>query len=254
MLNPKALIASLGLSSAETDVLLAILQGAEGATPIMKQTGLKRPTVYYALQRLMQRGFVTSGGRGRGAPLRADLSALSHGADAFVKTASKMGADLQTWIETLRVAPGNGVEKPSVTFYEGIVAVRRAILETLYTRSKHIDCIAPSKNFFKDLGTDFAREYIAERSARDITTRNLWESSFDKQQYKTHYSKRSVVRILPDAMCGRFQTTLFIYDDKVMYISSRKNAYALLVTSKEHVEFMTCLFDGLWSGSKPVSA
>jgi hypothetical protein len=57
------------------------------------------------------------------------------------------------------------------------------------------------------------------------------------------------VKILPEVMQGNFQTTIFLYDDKTLYVSSKKNSYCILITSKEHTETMQAWFDVLWESS-----
>ena len=123
-------------------------------------------------------------------------------------------------------------------------------METLYTQTKRIDCLAPHSNFFQQLGQDYVTQYISERNSRGIITRNLWEGAVDQKIVKDYY-KNASIRLLPAKMKERFQTTLFLYDDKALYISSLKNAYALLMTSKEHHDFMAAVFDGLWDSSTP---
>ena len=52
----------IGLSVAEATVYVALLQGAVSAAEVIKMTGEKRPTVYYALGSLEKRGLVTKAG------------------------------------------------------------------------------------------------------------------------------------------------------------------------------------------------
>ncbi len=251
MLEPKKLLISLGLSMAEVEVLHAIMQGAERAADIMKQTGLKRPTVYYCLQRLKQRGLVLAVGSGSRIAFRADLASLSHASDECVQEVNENHRHLTQWIQLMAAKTQKAQEKPAVVFYEGVTAVRRVIMETMYTRTKHIDSIAPTYNFFRELGEDMVEDYVSERNARGITTRSLWEGSISRDLLETFYGSKQHVRILPKQMEKRFSTTLFLYDDKALYISSLRNAYAVLMTSSEHHDFMTAIFDSLWDVAKP---
>jgi len=43
--------------------------------------------------------------------------------------------------------------------------------------------------------------------------------------------------------------TSYIYDDKVAFISSRREHFALCVQSEEFAAFQTAMFEGLWMGS-----
>jgi hypothetical protein len=126
-------------------------------------------------------------------------------------------------------------------------------METLYAKSRHIDSLAPKDNFFWQVGQTFSKKYISERVARNITTRNLWEQSLKPDIMVQSYKGKSDVRILPPSMHGRYRTTMFLFDDKVMYISSLKSGYVLLVQSKEHHELMSAIYEGLWQISKTVT-
>jgi hypothetical protein len=96
----------------------------------------------------------------------------------------------------------------------------------------------------------FVRDrFVQERNRRKITTRNLWEREISKKTFKEYYEERSDVKIIPEIMHNRFETSIFIYDDKTLYISSKKNCYAILITSEEHTKTMSAIFDGIWSDS-----
>jgi hypothetical protein len=66
-----------------------------------------------------------------------------------------------------------------------------------------------------------------------------------------YYEGVSEVRILPKIMHGKFHTTIFIYDDKTVYVSSKKQSYCVVITSQEHADTMQAWFEGLWASSKP---
>ncbi len=251
MQNPKELLNKLGLSDAETAICLCMSEGGVRVSEIQKRTGLKRPTVYYALQRLAERGIVFKTGKERGR-FAFDPNALLSISEDQVRKAAAVTESLNAWTERILTHQRLSVaEKPSVSFYEGEAAVRQVIRDTLYAKSAHIDSLAPENNFFKELGNAFVAEYVNERNHRAIRTRNLWERRIDASVFQTLYEGHADVRVLPSVMQGTFETTMFLYDDRTLYISSRQNAYALLVHSPEHHRFMSAIFNGLWSASVP---
>jgi DNA-binding MarR family transcriptional regulator len=255
MRTPQDILAGLGLNDSEIKTYLAMARGASAVRDIMKATRQKRPTVYYALSRLTERGLIRKTGRGAEERFAAEPpERLKTVAEARRIEAERLEKEVAGLVPSLAAASGKGSERPHVAFYEGLEAVKNVIMETLYNKGRHIDSIAPRDNFFWQVGAGFASSYVAERARRNIRTRNLWEAPIDpKQQRQEHYAGLSDIRILPVVMHGRSTTTIFLYDDKTLYISSLKNAYALLVTSQEHHDAMKALFDGLWSASKPAS-
>lgn len=250
MQEPKSILARLGLAESEIAVYTAMLRGAHTARDIMKVTRQKRPTVYYAIGKLEERGLVRDTGRGgeeRYAPEPPER--LSTIVATKKKELEALASDVAELVPSLAMKAKGADKRPHVAFYEGVEAVKGVIMETLYCRDRQIDSIAPKDNFFWQLGKGFADGYVGERAMRKIRTRNLWEAPLNVQLMKRYYEGLSDIRLLPDAMQGKFATTIFLYDDKTLSISSLPNAYALLVTSQEHHDTMSALFDGLWAGS-----
>lgn len=252
MQEPQKILMQLGLAPSEIGVYLAMLSGSASVREVMKTTRQKRPTVYYALARLEERGLVRRTGRGDERYAAEPPERLATLAERRKKDVDALSKDIAELIPGLVNKAKRKESRPHVSFYEGAEAVMTIIMETLYCRSRHIDSIAPHDNFFWQVGQGFADSYIAERVSRKIRTRNLWEAPIDRRLLKQYYAGLSEIRLMPEVMHGAFGTTTFLFDDKTLSISSLDNSYALLVTSAEHHDTMTALFNGLWSCSKPL--
>ncbi|HTM67681.1 MAG TPA: helix-turn-helix domain-containing protein [Candidatus Binatia bacterium] len=253
-MRPHDVLQRLGLSDSEIAIYLELsASGALTAAELVKATRGKRPTVYYALRQLIDRGLChKAGGAGVERFQAEPAKALRRVLDEREREHAQLGKDIDAIIP-LFARKGEAAEgMPGVQFYEGEAAMRQAITDTLYCRSRHIDSLAPADNFFFQAGRAFGADYVRERVARKITTRNLWEKALDPATMRSSYAGVSQVRILPKGMHGRFRTTVFAYDDVVLYISSKKNGYALLVRSKEHVELVRAMYDALWDVATPV--
>lgn len=252
MTNPELQLQKLGLSESEVSVYLRMTSGAESAKDIMKTTKMKRPTVYYALNSLHKRGLISKSGQEKDYTFKlAPLERLLALAKEKEDEAAMLTEDIAEMIPTLAASPLSHIEKPAVSFFEGIDAVKHIVMDIMYTKGKKVDLIVPEDNFFWGFGEDFLRKFIEERRSRNITTRNLWEAEIKPGDFKAYYSNFSKTRILPDSMKGNFKTTMFLFDDKTLYVSSFENCYAILVHSKEHTDTMRALFEGLWSIAKP---
>lgn len=242
-------LSSLGLSESEIDIYLAMLEGANSARDIVKLTRRKRPTVYYALNALWQRGLVTKMGNDTDAHFRIEpLEALRGIAAERIRESNLIGAQVEEAIQNIETRPSS--EKPQVSFFEGTEAVKTRIMYTLYSRDRFIYSIVPKTNFFWQIGEDFVTSYVNERVKRGIKTRNLWENTANKQVLEKYYKGLSDVRLMPKEMHGVFTTTIFFYDDKTLYISSKKNSYCILIKSEEHTRMIRALFEGIWASSK----
>ncbi len=248
------LLGHLGLSESEILLFQALLnKGNCTAQELIKITQIKRPTAYYALRQLIDKGLIfkipTFGKEKYQAHdpqqihtlikiKREEIDALGKEADDVIRAMKK---DQKQY---------SGI--PQVFFYEGLANMKLAISETIYCRSGHIDSIAPANNFFWEVGQEFSGRYIQDRVARGITTRNLWEKPLEPEILLRSYKGLSQVRILPETMRGAFATTTFLYDDCVMYISSKENGYVLVVRSQEHYDLMKAMYETLWATSEEV--
>ena len=254
MKTPQVVLKNLGLSEAEIKVFLSLHQGGSlTASELTRLTKTKRPTVYYALRQLEDRGLIHKVGSLGVERFQAEapdklLTLLTLQRQAL----DALEVDVQELVPTLTVSTKAPEGKPTVLFYEGEAAVKQAIMDTLYCRDRHIDSLAPDDNFFWQVSRAFSNAYIDKRVARRITTRNLWEKTLEPTIMVRQYAGLSQVRILPADMHGKFRTTVFLYDDAVMYISSLASGYALVVRSKEHHELMKSMYEALWQVSKEV--
>lgn len=244
----------LGLSASEVQLFLTLVQrGALTARELTKLTRAKRPTVYYALRQLMDRGLVTRRGAAAAERFQAEPpESLQTLVSLRQQEVSSLSEKVAALIPHLQTAPTAHEGTPGVLFFEGADAMKRAIMDTLYCKSGHIDSLAPADNFFWQIGQEFSQRYIDERVRRAITTRNLWEKPLEPKILLKSYHGLSQVKILPAVMHGAFRTTIFLYDQEVMYISSVESGYVLIVKSREHYELMKAVYEALWLVSEEV--
>ncbi len=251
MNEPRKHLMDLGLSDSEVTVYLAMVSGVRTARDLVKVTRLKRPTVYYALGCLEKRGLTSKTGLAGDKSFTLEpIRKLAIIAKEKALEFSKLQKHVDEMIPSLVATPSPAHQKPTVAFYEGVDAVKNTIMEMLYCKSGRINSIVPKENFFWQIGKDFVELFVEERIRRNIKTKNIWENAVDKKLIKQYYEGFSQVRIMPEVMRGKFQTTIFLYDDKTLYVSSKKNSYCVLITSKEHADTMQALFDGIWNVSE----
>lgn len=252
MIEPRSLLARLNLSEAEIDVYLALLHGAQGAREIVQTTNRSRPTVYYALSALERRGLLSKTGldddqRFRLEPMTRLETIVRH----KQQEVEALQYELAEFVAQHKPTE-KGDHKPNVAFYEGVSAVRNVIMETVYCHSRQIDTLVPTRNFFWQLGPEFVEKYVELRHTLGIKTRNLWQEPIEQPIIDQFYDKAEI-RLMPGGLGDRFRSTVFMYDDSVLYISSLASGYALLVRSPEHRELMRELYGVVWEQSKPLS-
>jgi sugar-specific transcriptional regulator TrmB len=253
MLDPRTLLAKLDFTDAEVDVYLAMLGGALSAREIVQSTGRSRPTVYYSLSALERRGLVSKTGLENEGRLRVEpLQRLKAIVDQRQEELANVEASIQDFARQFR-GRKTGDNKPQVAFYEGLAGIRNVIMDTIYCHGKQIDTIVPKENFFCQLGPDFVEHYVEQRQSRRIVTRNLWATTIEEKIIKQFYD-RAEIRMMPGKLGEQFESTVFMYDDQVLYISSLASGYALLVRSEEHFHLMQTLYGVIWEASKPLKS
>lgn len=243
------ILTKLGLSEIEVSVYLVMLQGQVQVKDIQAVTGIKRPSVYYALSSLEKRGLIGRLQVGEYNQWKvSSLVRLKTMVAERVQELEELSESVSAFAEgTPIVSPS---EQTKVTYYHGRKAIESIVFNSLYCKGKFIRSIAPDNNFFIEVGLDFAERYITERKKRGIKTQNLWESILNMETVRKHYLGVSEMRMMPMEMKGKFKTTVFIYDDKVMYIAPLKSNYAVLFDSVDHAEFMKALYDAIWANAK----
>ncbi len=252
--KPRQVLLDLGLSESEVQLYVSLVErGALTARELTMLTKAKRPTVYYALRQLQDRGLVTKKGSQSTERFQAEPpEALSAVVKIRQQRLAALASDVESLIPELKKNVVVHEGAPGVTYYQGVEAMKRAIMDTLYCKSGKIDSLAPSDNFFWQVGQEFSAAYIHERVARGIYTRNLWEQKLEPKILPQSYKGKAQVRILPEPMIGNFRTTIFLYDQEVMYISSLESGYVLVVKSREHHELMRAMYNSLWAVSQMV--
>lgn len=251
MPNPNDLLVDLGLSKTEAHVYRAGLAlSPASATELSRKTGIKRPTVYHALETLMRKGLAAK--KGTGARLAFSMAApstLASLVDRQIDKLEKRKASIGLLVPLLAAhAPSAQVD---VAHYEGVDGVRAVVEEALYCKSRHWEIIAPKENFFAQFDKDYARYFLETRQRRGIIARSLWEKGLPRHALSEQEQRLRNPRWLPDAVRGAFKSLLVIFDDKVAIISSYDALSAILIRSEEIRATFTAMFEALWLTAEP---
>jgi sugar-specific transcriptional regulator TrmB len=245
MTNLPSILSKLGLSPSEQAVYVAMLNGAAGASAIMQVTGIKRPTLYYVLRQLEQFGLVTKSftkeqQRYMCEPIEKLQALVAARRQELAVIEAETANFVASFISNQPALPY------SIVHYETKSSVEQAILGTLYAKEKVIRTIVPKRNFFEYVDPTFKERYVQEKKHRAIATHALWEHIPEFTVMQEFYNDLEY-RTLPAIMRDRFDTTVFIYDEKVLYIyPSITSPRAVLIHSTEHSALTRALFETVW--------
>jgi len=241
------ILENIGMSPAEILVYVSLLDGSQSVREIMKVTNEKRPTIYYSLNSLEKRGLVSKTGKEYGNKFQ--IESIDNLLELVNKNIRKQSELLEKTKKLKDFYPKNKASnKVLISHFDNLEAIKTAVFYSLYGKSKTIRTIVPSNNFFHQMGTDFIEEYVKEKIKRNIKTKALWEDIPNKNILQNYYSN-SDIKQLPIDMHNNFETTIFIYDDKTLYIAPKNENYAVLIQSKDHAKMMSSLFENIWKNS-----
>jgi sugar-specific transcriptional regulator TrmB len=251
MQDADTLLSTLGLTKTEIAVYRAGLAlSPASATQLARKTGIKRPTVYHALETLMLKGLSAKKASGaRQAFSMARPAALKSLVDRQIDRLERQKATIDTLSPLL--AKHAALASIDVAHYEGLDGVRSVVDEALYCRSRSWEIIAPKENFFSQFDKTYAGYFLETREKRGIVARSLWEKGLPRHVLNDEELKRRNPRWLPDAVKGAFASLIILFDDKVAIISSYDALSAILIRSEEINATFKAMFEALWLTAEP---
>ncbi len=244
----------LGLTPTEATIYLAGYKrvGIDIQT-LVKETDLKRPTIYHALETLVQKGLVAkSGSEKKRLFVMASPERLGGYLDTQIQQLTSKKALLGELGSLLTTSDGRSSAIRSEQ-YDGLQGVKTVMEEALYCKSRTWSIIAPARNILSDMDPEYQRYYLRQRSTRGIKTRTLWErkSTPGKRGLSPADLALRNPRYLPKALQGRFPSMIILFDEKIAFFGTKETPSAVLITSAELHALVLAMFDGIWEVSEP---
>lgn len=248
----KTILKNIGLTATETAIYLAGLDFPSiGVKELEKITGIKRTTIYHALDTLMQKGLAANKGTAtRLAFIMTNPKDIKKIIISQIHILENQQKELDEILPLLQPKNSKQMARSNILHYEGISGIKLVVEQALYCKSRHWDIIAPNKNFFSEFDKKYADYFIQTRQDRQITARSLWESNPGRRALSPEEIKDRNPRYLPQVMEGHFKSVMIIFDDKVAIISSLQELSAIIIQSPETHDLFKAMFEGLWLGSK----
>lgn len=254
-------LVTIGLSEKEAEVYMALLQyGQHPTTFIARKVGLNRGTTYNILHNLLQRGLVTKGEK-RGmqffSPLEpGNLMNNLNRQEEILREQKSLAAET---IPELRSISPQVSPRPSVQYFTGPDGVQAALEETLMAKNKTLLAYSSCRCMDELLGDYFGGTYTDERIRRGYSLRSiqslqndaqaLYHDDYFKKYGASDEHKREVRYVRSDLA---FPMTMYIYDQKVLVISSKDENFALITISKEYSDMQRKVFYEMWDSLDPV--
>ena len=244
-MDPAQQFAALGLDENLSRAYLAALELGEATVQVVaKKARLGRTTAYHVLARLESEGLiriVAAGGRRR--VIAEDPVVLLQRLESRRETIAHLLPQLRSMYNRAR-------SKPEIRYYEGAEGIRTVLWDTLGCRSKTLRGILSMVELIETPGLAEIDRFLQERVKRGIFLKVLRSAARDVQDiWPTSKEEMRELRYAPPAIS--LSMTTFLYDDKVAFISSKKENYGMIFQSEEFAQLHGNLFDGLWTVSQP---
>ncbi len=248
-MNTTEILKKIGLSKREINVYLTLLKsGPMLATKLAKKMETSRTNIYDILESLGEKGLVVKGSKSYSKyyipeppnKIEEKLARKVNEIEILKDEFKKALPGLESLSPVLELTP-------KIKIFEGKEAIQGLMEETIKTPLKETLLATGGEGIEKILGEVFLKGYIQKRVERKIRNRvikkkRFWQMSLEKDKEELRESK-----YLPSQI--KFDSTLIIYGDNVVIISSEKEDFGFSIQSKELSHLFKVFFEMLWGAS-----
>jgi len=239
----------IGFHEKEAKVYLACLQlGEDSAYHIAKKCGLKRATVYFTLNLLVERGLVSV--------WKTKKTTLWRAANPKkLFTQIKRKEETLTEIFPLLQSIYNFDEdRPNIQVFEGQAGVRQIYSEIIdyLGKSKEILCWGDVSHAW-NLLEDITRKYLKESQNRRYKIREILNESEKNKEYiksirknKNPYHK---IRFLAEDQIFSGNDNI-IFGNKLAIFSTQNKLFATIIESQDIAKSYRILFELAWKSAR----
>lgn len=246
----------LGLKDEEIKTFLYLLEnGEQTAGNLAKKTGLSRPSLYGFLKKLQKNGLVIESQKnGIKTFLTCPEERIKNILDEKIIELEKGKNEIHNFFSELQ--KGNIITSPKFQFFEGKSGIQHLLRDIFLYHNIETKTYWPIKAMIDLLGEEFFINLNKERIKRGIYNRAIWPQG-QTVDIKNHpylgvgANFLREIRLAPKEV--EFSMGYWIYEDKVVFVSSKKESFGFIIESKEFVEMLSSQFEMIWKNSKTIS-
>lgn len=244
---------TLGLTKKEADVYELLLKlGEVPAGQLIKESKLKRATVYKVLGSLEEKGLVTKKDIEKIIHFRPESpTQLTELAERQYKNLERAKDEVQSILPQLMSSYTLMVERPIVTTFEGVEGLKK-IYEDTIREKKPIFAVHQLEELDPDLLLWLRKSYVPRRVKLNIHAYVIVASGPEAKNYqkRNQISNRTTVMVPEDEF--PFQHEINIYGDKIAFINGRKDTKLLgiIIQHPATAKTMKSWFDLTWKGAQ----
>ncbi len=236
----KQQLQQLDLLGKKADVYLASLElGSATVIEIAKKAGIKRTTAYDILMDLAQKGLISETSKGK------KRLFVGEDPEKIKKDLQRKESLISEILPMLKSVYNVRGVKPRIRFYEGIEGLKETYNDTLNYTGEML--MFASEDVVKILGMDWANDYMAKRTKKNLRVRAIMPSSetlvkdiVPRDQEVVRTSK------LIDPKKYPFSMEINIYGHSKVSLMSSKEQLGITIESTEIYNTMKLIFELIW--------
>ncbi len=245
MINPFELVKNLGLSDKAAKIYIAALElGEASVQQLAEKSGLKRTSLYYILDELIDSGVLIAAKTG------TKIRYVPEQPETLLKIIKERISNFENSVATLEESVGRKNRKPRVYFLFGPAGFKQVWDLILKTKEKEFRIITEGENFL-----DYAKEkyivdeIIAKKKKLGVRSRQLITDS--------PYAKAVVAKDIRENRVSKFLSpmhklpfTEIITESIVAFISPRFNNMIFIIENDAFSKTRKSIFEALWQTTK----
>ncbi|MDB5194800.1 MAG: transcriptional regulator TrmB [Parcubacteria group bacterium] len=239
-----------GLSDKEASIYLALLTFENAsALDLAKKTGIKRPTVYTAIETLARKGLVSETTVGKKTNYYAEspdrLETLVEQKKLILEETQKALHDIVPQLKSLVRQSG---EKPVVKYFEGkegIFSSNDEILRSLSDDAEPIYAIYSKDLIEQTFTKEELQKFKDKRVSKSIKSLGIYTSEGEARS-----SDSMAERLRIDEKAYPLTCDITIYKDIVLLSILGKRVSAILIKNKDVADTMKSLFKVVYDNKK----
>ncbi|HEY1074609.1 MAG TPA: helix-turn-helix domain-containing protein [Patescibacteria group bacterium] len=238
-------LTELGLTPKQSKVYLSALQlGPASVQAIANLAKIERTNVYDSIESLIAKRLMSITATGKRTLYVAEPP------ETLQKILEEKQATLKQLLPDLRSLTHSSDAKPRIRYYDGIEGYKAVYEDNLTCKDKLLFGIYSVKTSVEVLGRDYLRLAIERRVKAGIRLRVIRSRQTEVEGiYRSSEEELREVRFAPEDMV--FPITTFVYDDKIVFLSSEKELFGMIIESKDMASAYRNCFQALWQISTP---
>lgn len=226
--------------------------GSASARQLAENIGMPRPSIYDHLNILLDEGLIVEQGEdGKKLFTASDTTQLKQLVKNKIELLEIESKNIDQYLSTNH---GKSIE-PKIRHFKGREQMEKILNDLYWYENTEILSIWPMKEIIEVLGAEYLDNFNRKRIRNNNSLRIIWPKdkvvSIDDFPF-LGTSKRHLRTVRIGPMNITWNMGHLIYEDKVAFISSRKEYFGFIVQSKDFAELMRVQFELIWNISKPL--